>query len=402
MTAATGGRSRRRSEVGWWRTAAGLSDGVLVVGVCTVVLSQFGLASIAQWAVWETIEPFPAGAESVSLAARFGGVVLANVAPLVVAVAALAVAGLARRSWTIRVAATLGIALAAGVLRTQLLLWVRASAPPPWAWVIETLSGATAIVVAIMLGLLAVDARRRSRVKDEVAAQALGELESEEVQIRQEVSQLLHGSVQQHLVVIAAQLDHVADLVADAGADDAAEQVRGLAASLDEVREGDVRRLSQTLFPAGVDIGLFHAAQLALARVPAHVATELHLGPLAQRFNEITRPQLSVTERLLELSALEEAVTNALKHGDARRIVVRADVAPGSAPGLAVLEVTIDDDGGGPPTGTEPALSGLARLQTRFEQHGGELEVGESPIGGFRLVTRLPFAVVPQDEPGTG
>ena len=98
---------------------------------------------------------------------------------------------------------------------------------------------------------------------------------------------------------------------------------------------------------------------------------------------------------------LDNAITNSVRHGGAGRVLVtvRAD-----ADGAAVI--TVDDDGSGVPeaerasvfarfvrgTGSDSAGSGLglALVAQQAELHGGTVELVDSPLGGVRLVLRLP------------
>ena len=82
--------------------------------------------------------------------------------------------------------------------------------------------------------------------------------------------------------------------------------------------------------------------------------------------------------------ALREAVTNVVRHSGARRCtveLVRRQTLEGP-----VLELSVEDDGGGADSGPG---NGLAGLRERLEKVGGELEAG-SARHGFRLLARVP------------
>jgi signal transduction histidine kinase len=90
----------------------------------------------------------------------------------------------------------------------------------------------------------------------------------------------------------------------------------------------------------------------------------------------------------LDLTAyrlVQEGLTNALKHADARtaRVLVRYDAD--------AVEVVVDDDGRGEKNGTGGG-HGLVGMRERVSVYGGELEAGTRPGGGFRLRARLPLA----------
>lgn len=82
--------------------------------------------------------------------------------------------------------------------------------------------------------------------------------------------------------------------------------------------------------------------------------------------------------------ALREAVTNVVRHSGARRCtveLVRRQTLEGP-----VLELSVEDDGGGADSGPGNGLTGL---RERLEKVGGELEAG-SGRHGFRLLARVP------------
>ncbi|MFI6276035.1 sensor histidine kinase [Streptomyces sp. NPDC050988] len=84
--------------------------------------------------------------------------------------------------------------------------------------------------------------------------------------------------------------------------------------------------------------------------------------------------------------ALREAITNVVRHSGARRCtveLVRRQTLEGP-----VLELSVEDDGGGADGGPGNGLTGL---RERLEKVGGELEAG-SGRHGFRLLARVPAA----------
>lgn len=86
--------------------------------------------------------------------------------------------------------------------------------------------------------------------------------------------------------------------------------------------------------------------------------------------------------------AVQEALTNTVKHAGRE---ARATVALTWQPDHLEVEVT-DDGPAGPVLGTAGTLGGhgLAGMQERVAAHGGEVEAGPRPEGGFRVHVRLP------------
>ncbi|TPG35625.1 HAMP domain-containing sensor histidine kinase [Mycolicibacterium hodleri] len=98
--------------------------------------------------------------------------------------------------------------------------------------------------------------------------------------------------------------------------------------------------------------------------------------------------------------AVDNAIANAVKHGDATRVQLSA------VSSRAGVEITIDDDGVGIPEeertivfnrfarGSTASHSGsglgLALVAQQAELHGGTAILEQSPLGGVRLLLRLP------------
>ncbi|MFE5912231.1 sensor histidine kinase [Streptomyces wedmorensis] len=80
---------------------------------------------------------------------------------------------------------------------------------------------------------------------------------------------------------------------------------------------------------------------------------------------------------------VQEALTNVVKHAQARRADVRLAYADG------VLRVTVTDDGRGPRPGS--GGHGLVGIRERAAAHGGTAAMGPGPAGrGFEVRVRLP------------
>ena len=81
---------------------------------------------------------------------------------------------------------------------------------------------------------------------------------------------------------------------------------------------------------------------------------------------------------------VQEALTNVLKHAEARtaRVVVRES-------GAGAVDVEVSDDGSGRPGPAGSQGQGLTGMRERVLTHGGSLEAGPSPTGGWRVAARL-------------
>ncbi len=377
----------------------------VTVRVATAAVALFALLSAAQWAAWAQIDgpgddistawDLAAGAAMILLIEVVYGALIGIVALLL---------HLHRLGWPTRLAVVAGTALVLVPLRVSLLESVRGAPLDQEFDVTQAAIGAAAAVVSIGAALLAGDLDRRERATQEerlrqerATRRAVDELQDEETRIRRMVADQLHGTLQHHLVVVTAGLDRLAVELRDSGQPAPAEDAERWAEELSDIREADVRSLSQAVFPSGVDLGVPEAIRVLLDRLPPSIATTIELGPQLESLVARRGSVLTIPERLVVIYTIEEAVTNALKHGRATAVRVHLDARPTSTRGRWEFEIVVDDDGAGP---TEPVSEwrGLAWHRSRIEARGGRMSLAAGPEHGARLTATLPF----QHEAGPG
>lgn len=267
------------------------------------------------------------------------------------------------------------------------------SVATPGTRLVEFASGFLIALVANLLGLGFLVSRQRVRHQAHEAATsslqfklAVNALQGEEIRVRREVAEGLHGSLQQRLVLITARIGALADRL-DVGPATPADVVglREIAATLDLVREGDVREMSRMLYPDGLEIGMIPAVRSLLVRLPASIATNLVVSDAVRHLDDPAAPLLARGERLLAVRVVEEAVTNALRHGEATSIEVRLADRAGS------LVIEVHDNGRGFDVGAA-TRSGTARLSDRLSLAGGRLDLRSS--AGHGAVVEASFPVM--------
>jgi len=96
-------------------------------------------------------------------------------------------------------------------------------------------------------------------------------------------------------------------------------------------------------------------------------------------------PQLSGAQQLLLYRMVQEALTNAVRHGGAVRAAVQLRVVDEG------LLLAIDDNGSGMTEQTQTGY-GLGGIRSRCEALGGRLMLGRSELGGLCIEARLPLA----------
>jgi signal transduction histidine kinase len=262
----------------------------------------------------------------------------------------------------------------------------------------EFVSGFLITLAANLVGMGFLISRQRVRHQAHDAAVgtvnfrlAVSALQSEEIRVRREVAEGLHGSLQQRLVLLTAQIDALADRLSAGPATSAdVALLREIGATLDRVREGDVREMSRMLYPEALEVGMVPAVRSLLRRLPATIETRLVVSDAVRRLDDPASPVLAQGDRLLAVRVVEEAVTNALRHGGASRIEISLAESDGS------LVVEVQDDGRGFDV-VAVARSGMARLADRLALAGGRLDV-RSTVGSGAVVE----ASFPVIAPGTG
>ncbi|WP_431836796.1 sensor histidine kinase [Cellulomonas sp. Y8] len=389
-TAAAGSRDLRRVT--------------LVVGITNTAL--YAALTAGAWAAWGGLQAELARERSLAAVVADGVLILVINLAFGFAVLAGALAlGVLDRGWPARVGVTAAVSAAASVPRMAALVSL-GSTPTGVAYVTATggmgfLSGLVGVLAAVFAGTLVDRARReeqRRAAEADRARRAVDALQDEELRVRRMVFDQLHGTLQYHLVSVTAGLDRLAEDLDAAGAGDRGTEVRAWAETLEEIREQDVRSLSHAVFPSGADLGTEEAIALLLHRLPAQVSTSIEIGPVYRGLVDRGAAPMPMAERLVVIYTVEEAVTNALKHGRAHTVQVRAEAEPTADPEHWVFATVVDDDGTGP-TRPDPPLHGLARHRERLEHRGGTLTLGTNPDGGGRLSFRLPFTVAPGAPP---
>ncbi len=375
-------------------------DGLRVaILVAAANFSLYAVVSLAGWAGWGGLQ------DALTHERRLVGVVGEGIAVILVNLAygGLVLAGslglhALSRGWPGRFLVVTAVATVASVPRI-LALAALTSTPDSSIYVtavglLGLFSGIVGMMTALFAATLFDRARteeRRREVEARRATQAVEELQEEEIRVRRLVFDQLHGTLQYHLVTVTAGLDRIAEQLDAADDASSAGDVRHWAEKLEEIREQDVRSLSHTVFPTGADVGTEAAIEMLLRRLPPQVDASIDLGP---DYRSLRREgaRMPMAERLVAICTVEEAVTNALKHGRANSVRVHADAHPTAEPGTWVFETVVDDDGTGPDQ-TDPVLHGLRRHHDRITHRGGSLTLGTNPDGGGRLAFSLPFAV---------
>jgi NarL family two-component system sensor histidine kinase LiaS len=187
---------------------------------------------------------------------------------------------------------------------------------------------------------------------------------------RARIAREIHDAISQHLFglrMIAAGMRR---------ADPGNQQVRAMERISEEALR-DMQALLTELHPASLD-----GAGLAPALAEICAAYRDRLGVTVDaELDEVTVPA-PVEHALLRIT--QEACTNAVRHGHARRLTVSMTRQDGQ------VQLAVRDTG----TGFDPAAphagSGLAHIRDRVAELGGSVNIDSAPGRGAALTVRVP------------
>lgn len=371
------------------------------VGASIVLLLTFAVGAAVQANLLElTGDPVRPDATATALPR-----LVANLAASAVVIGAIAVWPAIDRRWPGKIAVLLAIEVLGGLVRMLLQIVLGVHHAHELGYMLrDAPAPAITSTISLAVGLVAAEAAHRLRRQERInahqavrATAALQRLQAEELRVRRQVAEGLHGSVQQQLVLLETQLRALAEKLSrgpDPDPDDL-EQLRLLREEVEEMRETGVRGYSQLLYPSGVDMGLAQAIRILFRRLSSTIAVTLHIADSVVRNDDPETP-LPVSLRILAIRFLEEGITNALHHGHAGTLHASASVDEDGW-----LRLRLDDDGSGDPPSDEAELSGLARLRQQLAEHEGRLEISRADLGGVRLDGGFPLPQRPEPaDPG--
>lgn len=238
---------------------------------------------------------------------------------------------------------------------------VHASAEPRPGMALEVVGAAG---LAIEIARLRVELRRR-----------LAEVEASRARIvsagyeeRRRIERDIHDGAQQRLVSIGLALRHAQHEI---GASPATGTIEGAVREIG-VAIKELRGLAQGVRPTDLDHGLAPALRELAGRTPLRVDVR------------VSRERYPSDIEAAAYFIVCEAITNAVKHANARHVALSA----GSENGRLVIRVRDDGVGGA----DADAGSGLRGLSDRVAAHGGLLRLDSVSGHGTTLTAELPCA----------
>lgn len=221
----------------------------------------------------------------------------------------------------------------------------------------------------------AMEATLRLEQSRELAAAVQSRVEDERRQIARE----LHDETGQGITAIRSLAQVLLQRAGDASAREAAQLLADTAARLYDATHALIPRLRPPSLDARDLAAAIEDALVAWRREQPQVTFAFAGGELPESLGE---PLMLAAYRIVQ-----EAVTNALRHAQARRIDIAVGVVDGA------LQVEVSDDGRGLAADwRRPGHYGVRGMHERARALGGEVDVGDHDGGGVRVRARLPLA----------
>jgi PAS domain S-box-containing protein len=240
------------------------------------------------------------------------------------------------------------------------LRWIRDRAYP-----IRDNAGSVIRIVGI-----AEDITDRRRMEDEILAIS----DREQARLGQD----LHDSLCQKLVSAAFDNSALKRRLASRELPEAA-LVQQIAVVLDDAIT-EARTLARGLFPVQLEADGLH---VALQQLTTGIQSRFQIECRAHCDESVIISDNAFATHLYRI--IQEAVTNAVKHSKANRILVDLSAAGG------FIELTVSDDGVGmPPVGNKTGGMGLHTMEYRARTIGGILKISPAPGGGTIVSCRVP------------
>ncbi|HEX6512442.1 MAG TPA: GAF domain-containing protein, partial [Chloroflexota bacterium] len=207
-----------------------------------------------------------------------------------------------------------------------------------------------------------------------------------EERLRRDIAEMLHSRVQSKLLVASHQLGQAAAVLSG----DPGEARRLLELSqeqLEDVREHEIREASHLLHPSIIRIGLVPAIRSLIGRFEDMFQVALEVDPMLVKLDTIVDNQLPEELRLAAYRAVEEALSNAVRHAHASAMSITLTLSAQQQ-----LLITATDDGVGfDEERLEPGL-GLSSIDGRVNQLGGSWRIAGQPGRGATVEVRLPLS----------
>ncbi len=237
-----------------------------------------------------------------------------------------------------------------------------------------------------MMGLL-VDMTARRKVEDLLIEQhrTAAILEVHE-NLAREVAEVLHGRVQNKLLMALRQIDECMQS-SQKDSPDITATLTEVQKLIEDVREKEIRAASHRLHPSIIDLGLVPAIRSLADAFEDDLHISLAIDDSLIKLDDPVQNRIPTAVRLAVYRILEETFSNAFRHGKARD--AKVSVSVDSRNRLALI---VEDNGCGFEPGTAKQGLGLKVIAGRAQSVGGTAVITSSPGKGAKIEVSIPLA----------
>jgi two-component system NarL family sensor kinase len=226
------------------------------------------------------------------------------------------------------------------------------------------------------------DITERKRAEEDVRALSQEVIVAREEE-RRRVSSALHHDVGSLAVGLSATLEAIQEDLASGKPREAVKHVKQARKVFDESVAG-LKELAVQLWPPELDIlGLCSALRQHFSRVTQQQSVKIHLR------ESLGRRRVRGEAATILFRIAQEAVTNAISHGGAKRVDVRLSAS------AKKIRLAVRDNGKGFDPTQEPASAvsgmGLRVMKQMVVSAGGAITIDSGPRKGTTLRMSLPF-----------
>jgi PAS domain S-box-containing protein len=195
---------------------------------------------------------------------------------------------------------------------------------------------------------------------------------------RRRIGQDLHDGLGQHLTGVAFMGKVLEDRLRETSAADAAEAAKIVKLVNDSIKM--TRELARGLLPV---VSAAHGLMSALEHYASEVSEIFHVPCRLECNDRISVHDDALADHLHRL--VQEAVTNAIKHADPKRIIIGVAIVKGGG------VLTIRDDGRGFDAVVPKSGLGMRIMNYRAKMIGGALSIQSSQNGGTVVKCSFPM-----------
>ncbi len=212
--------------------------------------------------------------------------------------------------------------------------------------------------------------------------------------LRRDIAQQLHGSIQNRLILLLHRLGMALSKVTDG---DAHSDIKEIHQDLSVILETDIRDISRQLYPSILRQGIVPAVQSLTDRIESMVPVRIDIDDELAHQERNDRRMLPEPVRLAIYRITEEALTNIMKHSNAKAVEIDLTFENDQKD----LRVMVRDDGVGFDLDSAGETVGLVGMEDYANTMNGKYQIWSEPGKGTRVEATLPILAPEESTPPT-